>query len=87
MKYISLFLIIVVSFNCFSQEEKLVKKDTSYLYNEYIIFEGDTVVIKLDEVMLLGKLKFQNNYDRRYYYWFRKKTLKGLSSHLIKTVL
>lgn len=63
--------------NCFSQEAKLVKKDTSYFYNEYIIFEGDTIVIELDEISLLGKLKFQNNYDRRYYYWFRRKTLKA----------
>jgi|TARA_B110000305_G_scaffold106296_1_gene119511 hypothetical protein len=77
MKYISFFLVIVASVNCFSQEQKLVKKDTSYSYKEYIIFEGDTVVIELDEVTLLGKLKFQNNYDRRYYYWFRKKTLKA----------
>jgi signal peptidase I len=77
MKYTSFFLVIVASVNCFSQEQKLVKKDTSYSYKEYIIFEGDTVVIELDEVTLLGKLKFQNNYDRRYYYWFRKKTLKA----------
>lgn len=76
MKYISLYLIIV-SVNCYSQEDKLVKRDTSYIYNEYIIFEGDTIVIELDEITLLGKLKFQNNYDRRYYYWFRKKTLKA----------
>ena len=77
MKYLGLILMMLVSINCFSQEAKLVKKDTSYIYNEYIIFEGDTIVIELDEISLLGKLKFQNNYDRRYYYWFRKKTLKA----------
>lgn len=77
MKYIFLVLFIITGINSFSQEETLVKKDSSYIYNEYIIFEGDTVVIELDEVTVLGKLKFQTNYDRRYYYWFRKKTLKA----------
>ena len=66
-----------VGVNGLAQESTLMKKDTSYVYNEYIIFEGDTIVIELDEVTVLGKLKFQNDYDRRYYYWFRKKTLKA----------
>lgn len=57
-------------------QEKLkneVAKDTSYVYGDYIIFEGDTLLIELDEIRLLKKLKFANNNDRRYYYWFRKK--------------
>lgn len=48
-------------------------KDSSFVYGDYIIFEGDTLLIELDEVHLLKKLKFKNNNDRRYYYWFRKK--------------
>jgi len=48
-------------------------KNTPYIYGDYIIFEGDTLVIELEEVRLLKKLKFKNNKDRRYYYWFRKK--------------
>ncbi|OIQ38606.1 MAG: hypothetical protein BM563_06105 [Bacteroidetes bacterium MedPE-SWsnd-G1] len=54
-----------------------MKKDSSYIYKDYIIFEGDTVVIELDEVAVLNKVKFQNDYDKRYYYWFRKKTIKA----------
>jgi hypothetical protein len=52
-------------------------KDSSFVYGDYIIFEGDTLLIELDEVHLLKKLKFKNNNDRRYYYWFRKKVHKA----------
>ncbi|WP_298367508.1 DUF4294 domain-containing protein [uncultured Lutibacter sp.] len=51
--------------------------DSIPLSEQYIIFEGDTLLIKLDEVLLLKKLKFKTSYDRRYYYWFRRKTLKA----------
>ena len=47
--------------------------DSSFVYGDYIIFEGDTLVIALDEIHLLKRLKFKSNLDRRYYYWFRKK--------------
>jgi len=47
--------------------------DSFYIYGDYIIFEGDTLLIELDEVRLLKKLKFNNKNDRHYYYWFRKK--------------
>ena len=61
--------------NVLAQEKLInkVAKDTSYVYGDYIIFEGDTLLIELDEILLLKKLKFANNKDRRYYYWFRKK--------------
>lgn len=54
-----------------------IAKDTSFIYGDYIVFEGDTLLIELDEVHLLKKLKFANNKDRRYYYWFRKKVHKA----------
>lgn len=66
-----LFLLFGVMSN--AQEEM----DSIPLTERYIIFEGDTLLIELDEVKLLKKLKFETNYDRRYYYWFRKKTLKA----------
>jgi len=66
-----LFLLFGVVSN--AQEEM----DSIPLTERYIIFEGDTLLIELDEVKLLKKLKFETNYDRRYYYWFRKKTLKA----------
>jgi len=67
------------SLTVFSQKEETgQKKDSSYIYyGDYIIFEGDTLVVELDEVHLLKKLKFKSSYDRRYYYWFRQKVLKA----------
>lgn len=75
-KLVCLFFVLIGVFG-FSQTEKKIKKDSSYIYKDYIIFEGDTVVIELDEVAVLNKVKFQNDYDKRYYYWFRKKTIKA----------
>ncbi|MDT0553780.1 DUF4294 domain-containing protein [Urechidicola vernalis] len=75
-KLVSLFFVLIGVFG-FSQTEKKIKKDSSYIYKDYIIFEGDTVVIELDEVAVLNKVKFKNDYDKRYYYWFRKKTIKA----------
>ncbi|NOR29198.1 MAG: DUF4294 domain-containing protein [Lutibacter sp.] len=67
--------ILLMSTFLFSQVEK--DKDSILLTEKYIIFEGDTLLIELNEVLLLKKLKFKTNYDRKYYYWFRKKTLKA----------
>ena len=72
--FIVLFLVFCTTF-LFAQEQKAT--DSIPLSEQYIIFEGDTLLIELDEVLLLKKLKFKTNYDRRYYYWFRKKTLKA----------
>lgn len=77
MKKIICVFIYLIGIIGFSQKEKTIQKDSSYIYKDYIIFEGDTVVINLDEVSVLNKVKFQNDYDKRYYYWFRKKTLKA----------
>lgn len=77
MKRIFFILIYIISINLNAQEEKIIKKDSSYVYGDYIIFEGDTIVIELEEVRLLNKLKFKTRYDRSYYYWFRKKTFKA----------
>lgn len=57
----------------FAQEEK----DSIPLLERYTIFEGDTLLIELDEIFLLKTLKFKTDYDRRYYLWYRKKTLKA----------
>ena len=67
--------ILVLDGKIFAQVE--VDQDSIPLSERYIVFEGDTLLIELDEVMLLKKLKFKTNYDRRYYYWFRKKTFKA----------
>ncbi len=68
-------LTLFIGTSLHSQENK--NKDTIPLTERYIVFKGDTLVIELEEVHLLKKLKFKTGYDRRYYYWFRKKTLKA----------
>lgn len=73
-KVITLLVLLNSSF-LFSQEEK--ELDSIPLSEQFIIFEGDTLLIELDEVLLLKKLHFKTSYDQRYYYWFRKKTLKA----------
>jgi len=67
--------ILLLSTLLFSQVER--DKDSTLLTDRYIIFEGDTLLIELNEVFLLKKLNFKTDYDRRYYFWFRKKTLKA----------
>lgn len=58
-------------------EKDNIVNDSTYINDEYIVFEGDTLTIELDEVKLLKKLKFDNRSDRRYYYWFRRKVHKA----------
>lgn len=77
MKKYILLLIYIIGVNLYGQEEKLIKKDSLFVYGDYLVFNGDSILIELDEVHLLNKLKFKTNYDRNYYYWFRKKTLKA----------
>lgn len=64
--------ILLIGSLLFAQEEK----DSIPLLERYMIFEGDTLLIELDEIFLLKTLKFKTDYDRRYYIWYRKKTLK-----------
>lgn len=53
------------------------EKDSIPLSERYIIFEGDTLLVELDEIVLLKKLKFKTDFDRKVYYWYRKKTIKA----------
>ncbi len=77
--------IILYTSLAFSQEGKVLDsvkldsiKSRILVENEdYIIYEGDTLTINLPEVRLLAKLHFKTNYDKRYYYWYRRKTLKA----------
>ncbi len=56
--FIFLFLVFCTTF-LFAQEQKVT--DSIPLSEQYIIFEGDTLLIELDEVLLLKKLKFKTN--------------------------
>ena len=80
IKYSSMFFFsLLVYLQSIAQEivKDSIVKDSTYIYGDYIVFEGDTLLIKLDEVHLLNKLKFKNRKDRRYYYWFRRKVHKA----------
>lgn len=75
--FLRIYIVLYVLMNScfvFSQEEI---KDSIPITERYIVFEGDTLLIELDEVLLLKKLKFETSFDRKYYYWFRKKVLKA----------
>jgi len=67
--------ILFVSFSAFSQieQDSLPKSIEDYI----LIKTGDTLLIELDEIILLPKHKFKSQEDIRYYYWFRKKVFKA----------
>jgi hypothetical protein len=77
MKKVIVLLIYILGVNFYAQEEELIIKDSTYIYGDYIVFSGDSILIELEEVHLLNKLNFKSDYDRNYYYWFRKKTLRA----------
>lgn len=75
--YIKISIVLFLLLNSvflFSQEEE---KDSILLIDRYTIFEGDTLLIELDEVFLLKKINLASSYERKYYYWFRKKVLNA----------
>ena len=74
-KFIIIGFFLLISNSSVGQQQ--VSPDTIPITEKYIVFKGDTLLIELSEVQLLKKLKFKTSYDRRYYYWFRKKTLKA----------
>lgn len=71
-----LIILLFVLGNAWSQT---IEPASDTLEYEYFIVEGDTVVretIALDEVLVLGKLKFKSDLDRRKYLILRRKTRK-----------
>lgn len=76
MKRILSVLLILLAFPVVAQERKPVEDTLVY---EYFIIEGDTVArqqIDLEEVLVLGRLKFDSELERRKYLILRRKTLK-----------
>jgi len=60
----------------FAQQTETEQDTTSY---DYIIIKGDSIprtTIDLDEVMLLHKLEFDSNEDKRRYLILKRKTIK-----------
>ncbi|SNR15352.1 DUF4294 domain-containing protein [Tenacibaculum jejuense] len=67
-------LLIIISFNLNAQ----IKDSLPDFSDEYfLVKDGDTLMIKLDEVPVLPKHKFKSRKDVNYYYWFRKKVFKA----------
>ena len=55
-----------------------IKDRSNYIeYDDFIIFEGDTLMIQLEELQILKKLRFKTKKDRRYYFWLRKKVFNA----------
>lgn len=74
IKIITILFLLLNSSFLFSQVEE---SDSIPLTEQYILFEGDTLLIELEDVVLIQKLKFKTTYEQRYYFWFRKKVLKA----------
>ena len=70
-----LIIIFVLSFSIASGQRK---DDPPLNLEDYILIkDGDTLMINLDEVSVIPKLKFKSSVDARYYYWFRRKVYKA----------
>ncbi|MCF6347422.1 MAG: DUF4294 domain-containing protein [Flavobacteriaceae bacterium] len=61
-------IIVMLSFSISAQE---VQKDT--IINDMIVIRGDSIMISLDEVIVLNKFNFKTTKEKRYYYWYWKK--------------
>lgn len=75
MKYFLLLFLLLPLFS-FGQSPEIDQDSTQV---EYMIIEGDSIpreAISLEEVMLLKRLEFDSNADRRRYYILRRKTIK-----------
>lgn len=73
-KFVYILFIIPAVF--FAQQTETEQDTTSY---DYIIIKGDSIprtTIDLDEVMLLHKLEFNSNEDKRRYLILKRKTIK-----------
>lgn len=76
MKRITLLVLLIFSGVVFAQESVPVV-DT--LEKDYIFIEGDSIArehIDLDEVLILGRLKFDSDLERRKYLILKRKTIK-----------
>ncbi len=68
-----LFILLLSSGICAQVKDSLPDFSDEY----FLVKDGDTLMIKLDEVPLLPKHKFKSRKDVNYYYWFRKKVFKA----------
>ncbi|MFL0149472.1 DUF4294 domain-containing protein [Tenacibaculum maritimum] len=54
-------------------------KDTlpNFKDDYYLVKDGDTLMIQLEEISVLPRNKFKSQEDLRYYYWFKRKVFKA----------
>lgn len=79
LKGILCLLAVMLSSPIFAQ-----KKDSIPLSQQYLVIT-DTTTIRLKEVVLLSKRKFESQEDVNYYYWFRKKVFKAYPYAILAT--
>ncbi|CAL2079517.1 DUF4294 domain-containing protein [Tenacibaculum sp. 190524A02b] len=72
-KILSLYFIFIVVL-VFGQKRDSVP---SFVDDYYLIKDGDSLMIELNEVSVLPKHKFNDRIDIHYYYWFKKKVFKA----------
>ena len=53
------------------------KKEKPILKEDLYPVENDSIVIPLDEVIVLKSRKFDDSKERKYYYWYYKKVQKA----------
>jgi hypothetical protein len=70
--YIYILLNAVLIFSQKREKDSLPKSLEEYI----LVKPGDTVIINLNEFILLPKIKFKSKEDVRYYFWFKKKVFK-----------
>ena len=68
LKRFTFLCIVILSFQISAQD---VRKDT--IINDMIVIRGDSLIIPLDEIILLSKFNFKTTKEKRYYYWYWKK--------------
>lgn len=72
MKKLIIFILLFTTVATFSQ-----KKKKESIEKELILIENDSIIFDLDAVNLLRKLKFDNQKERKYYYWYWRKVHKA----------
>jgi len=65
------FVFIITLLLSFSISAQEIKRDT--IIDDMIVIRGDSLVISLDEVVVLNKFNFKTTKEKRYYYWYWKK--------------
>ncbi|PID68142.1 MAG: hypothetical protein CR968_03040 [Flavobacteriia bacterium] len=77
MKRLFVISLLLLNAGIYAQNDSLLTPSKVIEFGDYYIFEGDTLVLQLDEVSLPTRLLFKNKKDRIYFFWLRKKVHKA----------